>query len=132
MLCYVYCWFTIFILQILHILIDVRTFSFSRHIPIHAWQSWMDKYKNWFIQVSHILLAQQIILRICVKTKIVKIMWKYEFCENALIDREMNIEDIFSISSWTLLCVACFRIFSRYVPWWFFEGAKKQPFKYDE
>ena len=44
----------------------------------------------------------------------------------------MNIGDIFFISSLTLLCAVGFRIFSKYVLWQFFEGAKKQPFRYDE
>ena len=41
----------------------------------------------------------------------------------------MNIEDIFFSPSWTLFCVVCFRIFSRYVPRWFFEGPKKTAFQ---
>ena len=101
----------------LHLLIDLSMFSFTRRIPFHVWQSWMDKHKNQFIWVPYILLPQQIINRICTKTKIVQIMRKQEFCRNAKINREMNIGDIFFIFPWTLLCVVCSRIFSKYVPW---------------
>ena len=74
MFCYVYYCFTKFFLQSLHLLIDVRTFSFSRHIRFNVWQSWMDKHKSWFIWVPSIFLPQQIILRIFGEVKIVKIM----------------------------------------------------------
>ena len=76
MFCYVYYWLTIYILQILHILINLRRFSFLRQIPFHVLQSWMDKHKNRLIRVPFIFLPQQVILRICAKTKIVKIVWK--------------------------------------------------------
>ena len=72
MFCYIYYWFTIFILQMLHILIDVSTFSFSRHIPIHFWQCWMDKCKNWFIKIPFTFYPNKIFFEYLLSLK----LWK--------------------------------------------------------
>ena len=42
---------------------------------------------------------------------------------------KLILGDTFFISCWTLFCVVCFRIFSKYVLWWYLEGAKKTAFQ---
>ena len=81
MFCYVYYWFTIFILQISHILVDLRTFSFWRHIPIHVPQNW--NCENYV---------------------------KKKFCGNAKVNSKMSTGDIIFIFSWVLFCLPCFLV----------------------
>ena len=62
-----------------------------------------------FFYLNKLLIESALKLKLC------------KLCENknfaGMQNREMNIGDIFFIFPWTLLCVVCSRIFSKYVPW---------------